>query len=71
MRKIASADSQALTAVLQGHLGKRLTAAGMDKDSAFITQQVIDDHSKMTDVLKNVLAEDKREGFNPNDPKLD
>ena len=68
---IASADRDALTSVLQGHLGKRLVAAGMDKDSAFITTQVVDDHKKMTDVLENVLAEDKKEAFDPNDPKLD
>lgn len=58
---IASADRQALTSVLQGHIGRRMAAAGVS-DEPFRTKQVIDDHAEMTDVLKNVLAEDKGEG---------
>jgi hypothetical protein len=67
---IASADRQALTGLLQGHLAKR-TAGLLDKDSEFITKQVIEDHKDMMDVLQNVLDEDKKEAFAPNDPLLD
>jgi hypothetical protein len=67
---IASADRTALTGLLQGHLIKR-TAGLLDKDSEFITSQVIDDHKKMMDTLQNVLDEDKKESFAPNDPILD
>ena len=67
---IASEDRQALTGLLQGHLTKR-TAGLLDKDSEFITKQVIDDHKGMMDVLQNVLDEDKKQSFEPNDPKLD
>ena len=67
---IASADRQALTGLLQGHLAKR-TAGILDKDSEFITSQVVDDHKEMVETLQNVLAEDKKESFPPNDPVLD
>lgn len=67
---IASEDRAALTGLLQGHLVKR-TAGLLDKDSEFITKQVIDDHKEMMDVLQNVLDEDKQQAFDPNDPKLD
>ena len=69
---IAAADSQAMTSVLQGHLAKRTAGTGLlDKDSEFITAQVIDDHKEYAETLQNVLTEDKTEAFAPNDELLD
>lgn len=67
---IASADRQAMTSLLQGSLVKR--AGGLiDKDSPFVTEQVIDDHKEYVDTMQSILTEDKTESFPPNDPILD
>lgn len=67
---IASADRQAMTSLLQANLRQR-TAGVVDKDSEFVTQQVIDDHAEYTSTLEGILKEDKSQSFDPNDPKLD
>ncbi len=66
---IASADRQAMTGLLQANLAKRTAAE--DKDADFITSQVIDDHKEYSNTLQSILAEDKKEAWDPNDQILD
>lgn len=64
--KIAAADASAMDRLF----AQELTASGT-KVAAGEKLQAFDDHKEYVDVLESVLSDDKKDGWEPNDPKLD
>jgi hypothetical protein len=65
MAKIAAADRDAMNQLYVEELNKTgAKVAGEDV-------QAFEDHKEFLDTLESVLKDDKKEGWAPNDPKLD
>ena len=64
--KIAAADAEAMDKLYAQELGK--TGAKIAADEKL---QAFDDHKEYVDVLETVLSDDKKDAWEPNDPKLD
>ena len=72
MTQIAAADRQAMNSLFQGVLAQGAKRAGIvDKDLPMNTAEAFDDHETYLKTLEGVLAEDKGQSWNPNDPILD
>ena len=64
--KIAASDAQAMNQLFAQELNKAgVKTAAEDKIQAF------DDHKEYVGVLETVLSDDKKDAWDPNDPKLD
>ena len=63
--KIAGPDAQAMNQLYVQELAKTGTKVAGDDIQAF------DDHAEYVGVLESVLSDDKKDGWQPNDPKLD
>jgi hypothetical protein len=64
--KIAAADAAAMNRLL----GQELSASGV-KIAADEKIEAFKDHAEYVSVLETVLSDDKKDGWEPNDPKLD
>lgn len=64
-RKIAAADATAMNTLLASELSKSGVKVASEEIQAF------DDHAEYVSTLESALTEDKKESWNPNDPKLD
>lgn len=64
--KIAAQDASAMNRLF----AQELTAAGV-KTAAEDNLQAFDDHKEYVGVLESILSDDKKDGWEPNNPKLD
>lgn len=64
--KIAAPDAQAMNKLYAQELAKTGAKVAAGEDI-----QAFDDHQEYVSTLETVLSEDKKDGWEPNDPKLD
>ena len=72
-KKIAAVDNQAMNELYSADV-KRIIASKddlKDLNGAPEDQQAFDDHEEMIETLANVLSDDKKSGFSPNDEHQD
>lgn len=67
MSKISSADNQAMNTLFRGELVR----TGAAKTAATENIQAFADHAEYQKLLEDVLGDDTRESWDPNDPILD
>jgi hypothetical protein len=67
MSKIASADNAAMNSLFTAELSR----LGATKTAAAGDIQAFADHAEYQKTLEDVLSEDTKESFDPNDPILD
>jgi hypothetical protein len=71
-KKIAAVDNQAMNALYAAEMQKAAATVGIrDQNGAPKDEVAFADHEEYLATLENVMAEDKREGFSPNDTKQD
>lgn len=73
-KKIAKIDADAMNSLYASELAKAgVKNAGVSSDDkgAPHDPQAFEDHAEYLELLKSVMAEDKKEDFNPNDPISD
>lgn len=67
MAKIAQIDNEAMNSLYKLELAKHKIAAGTGPEDP----QAFKDHEEMIKTLEDVLSQDKKTSWKPNDPKLD
>jgi hypothetical protein len=71
-KKIAAVDKQAMDTLYQEDFSRVAAAAGLkDLNGAPEDPQAFKDHEEYISTVENVLAEDKKDSFEPNDTVLD
>jgi len=71
-KKIAAVDKTAMDALYKEDFPRVAAAAGLkDLNGAPEDPQAFEDHSEYIATIENVLAEDKKDAFSPNDTLLD
>lgn len=74
-KKIASHEAAAMNGLYAAEVSRMSKSAGeVDTKTEGPTPsdaQAFKDHAEMISVLENVMSEDKREGWSPNDEVLD
>jgi hypothetical protein len=71
-KKIAAVDKTAMDSLYAEDFGRITAAAGVaDQNGAPKSESAFEDHEEYIAVLENVLSDDKKNGFEPNDVHQD
>ena len=71
MTRIAAADQKAMNALYATAVTAGLKTAGVVDKSPENTETVFKDHEQYISTLEEILDEDKKTTFEPNDPIMD
>ena len=73
MTAIAPTDRQAMNSLFQGvvHTSAKQAGVAVDMEVPMNTEEAFKDHETYVKTLESVLADDKGQSFEPNDPILD